>query len=163
MRILGIDPGYAIVGFGVVESDRGNFKAVDYGVIETSKELKMPQRLNMIWDGMNALIDRFQPDHVAVEELFYFSNAKTVIPVAQARGVILLSVQLRKIDLFEYTPLQIKQAITGYGNADKAQMQQMIKVLLNLSSVPRPDDAADALCAALCHAQTAKFAGLFKA
>lgn len=153
MRILGIDPGYAIVGFGIIDNNFGENAVVDYGVIETSKELPMPQRLDIIENAINEIFDVFKPDVVAIEELFYFRNQTTIIPVAEARGVILATCYKRCKDIFEYTPLQIKQALTGQGRAEKAQVQFMTKTILNLEKIPKPDDAADALAVALCHSQ----------
>lgn len=161
MIILGIDPGIAIVGYGVVNSERGNHTVVDYGVITTPKEERTPVRLAMIAEALDKLIDKFKPDAIAVEELFFSNNQKTAIVVAEARGVILLTSVNKCGKLYEYTPMQIKQAITGYGRADKLQIQTMVKMLLKLKAIPRPDDAADALAVALTHAQTAKMSGLF--
>lgn len=153
MRILGIDPGYALVGFGIVDSNFGQLSVVDYGVIETTKDLPMPQRLNIIEDGLKQLFETYKPDVVAIEELFFFKNHTTLIPVAQARGVIINFAYKTCKNLFEYTPLQIKQALTGYGRAEKQQVQYMTKTILGLESVPKPDDAADALAVAICHSQ----------
>ena len=158
MIILGIDPGYAIVGFGVIEKDnKGNCRVIDYGTIETPKEESFPLRLKIIADGMKSLIHKYKPDEIAVEELFFNNNITTGIAVAEARGVILLTAVEECGELYEYTPLQIKQAITGNGRAEKKQVQYMTVAILGLKSVPKPDDAADALAAALCHAQTSKF------
>lgn len=158
MVILGIDPGYAIVGFGVIEKDnKGNFKVLDYGTIETPKEESFPLRLKIIADGMKRLIEKYKPDQIAVEELFFNNNITTGIAVAEARGVILLSAVQECGELYEYTPLQIKQAITGNGRAEKKQVQYMTVAILGLKSIPKPDDAADALACALCHAQTNRF------
>lgn len=158
MVILGIDPGYAIVGFGVIEKDnKGKIRVLDYGVIETPKEESFPLRLKIIADGMQALIEKYKPDQIAVEELFFNNNITTGIAVAEARGVILLTAVNHCGELYEYTPLQIKQAITGNGRAEKKQVQYMTVAILGLKSVPKPDDAADALAAALCHAQTNTF------
>jgi len=155
MIILGIDPGYAIVGFGVIEKDnRGKLTVIDYGVIETPKEESFPLRLKIIADSLKALIEKYKPDQIAVEELFFNNNITTGIAVAEARGVILLTAVEHCGNLYEYTPLQIKQAITGNGRAEKKQVQYMTVAILGLKSVPKPDDAADALAAALCHAQT---------
>ena len=162
MIILGIDPGIAIVGYGVIEADRGNFRAIDYGVITTPKEESTPVRLKMIEESLTKLIDKYQPENIAIEELFFQTNAKTAITVAEARGVILLTAINKCGRLYEYTPLEIKQAITGYGKADKKQMQTMVKILLKLRDIPRPDDAADALAAALTHAQTNRLSGTFR-
>lgn len=156
MRILGIDPGTAICGYGIIDKQNYRFTAVDYGVIRTPKEMEPEKRLATIYEGIITLIETYQPDEVCVEELFFHSNARTVIPVGQARGVILLAAAHRDIPLFEYTPLQVKQAVVGYGRADKKQVQYMIKTLLNLKEVPKPDDAADALAIAVCHGQSQK-------
>ena len=162
MIILGIDPGIAIVGYGVIEADRGNFKALDYGVITTPKEKSTPERLQMIEKALTQLIDRYKPENIALEELFFATNAKTAITVAEARGVLLLTAINKCGQLYEYTPLEIKQAITGYGKADKRQIQTMVKMLLKLKDIPRPDDAADALAVALTHAQTNRLKGTFR-
>jgi len=162
MIILGIDPGLAIVGYGVISVEKGKSMVVDYGVITTPKEDKVPVRLKKIYEGMNALLDKYQPDQIALEELFFNTNTTTGINVAQARGVILLACTQRTNQLFEYTPLQVKQALTGYGKAEKKQIQYMVTKLLNLAKVPKPDDAADALAIALTHAQANRFGGFFK-
>ena len=155
MIILGIDPGYAIVGYGVIEKDdKGNCKVIDYGAINTPKEEDFPVRLAMIQDGMKCLIERFKPDAIAVEELFFNQNITTGIAVAEARGVILCTAIQHVPNVFEFTPMQVKLAITGTGKADKKQVQFMTKTMLKLKSVPKPDDAADALAIALCLAQT---------
>ena len=161
MRILGIDPGYAIIGVGVIDYIGNKFKTVAYDAITTEAGVPTPQRLQKIFTELNAYIDKYKPDAVAVEELFFNSNQKTAIHVAQARGVIIVSAVNKGISLYEYTPLQIKQAITGYGRADKKQIQAMVKMFLKLNAVPKPDDAADALAVALTHAQTNKLGGLF--
>ena len=153
MIILGIDPGYAIVGYGIIDSAKNN-AVIDYGVITTPKEDSIAVRLKTIEDGLVYLIEKYKPEVLAIEELFYFKNQKTVIPVAEARGVILVTCQKLIGNIFEYTPLQIKQALTGVGRAEKAQVQFMVKTILGLKSVPKPDDAADALAVALCHSQT---------
>ncbi|MBQ8424482.1 MAG: crossover junction endodeoxyribonuclease RuvC [Clostridia bacterium] len=155
MIILGIDPGYAIVGYGIIEkNDLGQVRVVDYGAINTPKEMSFPNRLVMIQDGINALISRFKPDAVAIEELFFNQNITTGIAVAEARGVILCTATKGVKKVFEFTPMQIKQSITGFGKADKKQVQYMTKTILGLKSTPKPDDAADALAVALCLAQT---------
>lgn len=154
MIILGIDPGLAIVGFGVIEKGKFKTNVIDYGVINTPKEDTLPIRLKKIYDGMCQLIDTYKPEHVALEELFFNTNSTTAIAVAEARGVILLACIHKGLKLFEYTPLQIKQALTSNGRADKQQVQYMVKAILNLKSIPRPDDAADGLAVALCHSQT---------
>lgn len=152
MRILGIDPGYAIVGFGVIDYDGYNYSVVDYGVIETSKDELMPVRLGIVYDGITELINKYKPDCMAIEELFYFKNQKTIVPVAEARGVTLLAGINNNANIFEYTPLQIKQALTGNGRAEKKQIQFMVTSILGLNSIPKPDDAADALAVAITHA-----------
>lgn len=161
MIIMGIDPGLAIVGYGVIRVEKGNVSVIDYGVINTPKNENVPARLHMIYDGMNALFDKYNPDCVALEELFFTKNITTGINVAQARGVILLTCTNRCGRMFEYTPLQIKQAMTGYGKADKKQIQYMVTRMLRLRDIPKPDDAADALAVALTHAQAARLGGLF--
>jgi crossover junction endodeoxyribonuclease RuvC len=143
MIILGIDPGLAIVGFGVLEKNKNKVDVIDYGVITTPKEDTLPIRLEKIYKGMCELIDHYKPDQVAVEELFFNTNITTGIAVAEARGVILLACINKGCKLYEYTPLQIKQALTGNGRADKHQVQFMVKAILKLNAVPKPDDAAD--------------------
>lgn len=164
MRVLGIDPGYATIGYGILDFDKSKNKTVviDYGVIETPKNEGFPQRLVMIEEGIHALIDKYSPDEVSIEELFFAKNVTTGINVAHARGVILATVVKRIGNIFEYTPLQIKQALTGYGRADKHQIQSMVKTLLGLKSIPRPDDAADALAVALTHIQSRSFKDSFR-
>ena len=162
MIILGIDPGLAIVGYGVISVEKGKATVVDYGVITTPKEDNVPTRLKKIYDGMNALLDKFNPDNIALEELFFNTNTTTGINVAQARGVILLACTQRTKYLYEYTPLQVKQALTGWGRAEKKQIQFMVTKMLNLEKIPKPDDAADALAIALTHFHAARFGGLFK-
>jgi len=154
MRVLGIDPGFALVGFGIVEENNGKLTALDYGVISTPKEESFSTRLAMIYKGICDLIDTYKPDAIALEELFYFKNQKTVIPVAEARGVIVLAGIQKMGDMYEYTPLQIKQALTGNGRAEKKQIQYMVTNILGLSKVPKPDDAADAVAVAITHLQT---------
>ena len=161
MVILGIDPGLAIVGYGVINTLKGNSSVIDYGVINTPKEDSVPTRLEKIYEGMLGLIEKYNPDCIAIEELFFNTNTTTGINVAQARGVILLVCQQKKLKMYEYTPLQIKQALTGYGKAEKKQIQFMVARLLQLKAVPKPDDAADGLAVALTHAQTARLGGLF--
>ena len=161
MIILGIDPGLATVGFGVIKSEKGRAVAIDYGVILTPKEARLPDRLKMIETSLVRLIERYKPDEIAMEELFFNNNAKTAIYVAEARGVTLLTCSKYTEKLFEYTPLQIKQALTGYGRAEKKQIQEMVKTLLDLKKIPKPDDAADALAVALTHANTSRFSGGF--
>ena len=162
MIILGIDPGLATLGYGVIEKDeRGNFRAIDCGVVLTPKEEGLPVRLAMLEEGVRKILDKYHPDEVAMEELFFSKNITTGIAVAHARGVALLTCVKRCGRLFEYTPMQIKQALTGYGRADKKQMQSVVTSILKLKAVPKPDDAADALAIALCHAFTNRFGELF--
>ncbi|MDY2880100.1 MAG: crossover junction endodeoxyribonuclease RuvC [Candidatus Borkfalkiaceae bacterium] len=161
MLILGIDPGLATMGWGVIRSEKGRMEAVDYGVVLTPKSETLPVRLALLEEGVKKLFVKFRPDEVALEELFFNSNVTTAINVAQARGVILLTCVKECGRLFEYTPLQIKQALTGYGRADKLQMMSMVKTLLRLEKVPRPDDAADALAVALTHGQSNRMRSVF--
>lgn len=162
MIILGIDPGIATLGFGVVEKDeKGNCKAIDYGVVKTPKEETLPVRLAILEQGVSEIIRKYKPDEIAMEELFFTKNITTGIAVAHARGVTMLCCVKECGKLFEYTPMQIKQALTGYGRADKQQIQQVVTSLLKLKTVPKPDDAADALGIALCHAFSSRFANLF--
>ena len=162
MRILGIDPGLATVGWGVIDVINGKPKAVAFGVILTEKDKPLPDRLLIIEEDLKSLIDKFKPDEVALEELFFNNNVTTAINVSQARGVILLTCVKAVGKLYEYTPLQIKQALTGYGRAEKKQIQEMTKTFLNLPKIPKPDDAADALAVALTHSQTNRFSSTFK-
>ncbi len=154
MIILGIDPGYAIVGIGVLEYKGNKFRPLEYNAILTKAHTPTSERLKIIYDEINMYLDKYKPDAVAIEELFFNNNAKTAIAVAQARGVLVVSATNKAIPIYEYTPLQIKQAVTGYGRADKNQIQQMVKMLLNLNAIPKPDDAADALAVAICHAHS---------
>ncbi|MBR5899849.1 MAG: crossover junction endodeoxyribonuclease RuvC [Clostridia bacterium] len=163
MIIVGFDPGIATLGYGVIEKDSRNKPVMlDYGIVSTPKEENLAVRLNMLEQGVKQIINKFKPDEIAIEELFFAKNVKTAITVAHARGVVLLTCAKECGKIFEYTPLQIKQALTGYGRADKNQIQQMVKTFLNLKAIPKPDDAADALAVALTHAQTNKLGGLFK-
>jgi len=162
MIIFGIDPGYAISGFGVIDYTGNKFKILDYGVVTTKSDMPMPIRLKILYDSYTELLTQYKPDAVAIEELFFNKNSKTVIAVGQARGVHILAAIKQDISLYEYTPLQIKQAIVGYGRAQKKQVQEMTKILLNLREIPKPDDAADALAIAICHAHSLKFKDSFK-
>ena len=162
MIILGIDPGLATLGYGVVEKDeRGNFRAIDHGVVLTPKEESLPVRLAILEEGIKKILDKFHPDEVAMEELFFSKNITTGIAVAHARGVALLTCVKECGRLYEYTPMQIKQALTGYGKADKHQIQSVVTSMLRLQAVPKPDDAADALAIALCHGFSNRFGELF--
>lgn len=156
MVILGIDPGIATVGFGLIQTDGPKQIPLRYGVITTPAGMRLAARLALIHNDMCSLIDKFHPDAMAIEELFFNTNITTGISVAHGRGVVLLAGEEKGVPMYEYTPLQVKQAITGYGRAEKKQMMEMIRRLLGLDSVPRPDDAADALAIAVCHA---RFAG----
>ena len=153
MTILGIDPGVATVGFGLIEAAGASQKLINYGAIRTPAGLRLAERLSQIHHDMLELIDTFHPDSMAVEELFFNTNITTGISVAHGRGVIVLAGEERQIPMFEYTPLQVKQAITGYGKAEKPQMMEMVRRLLGMKEIPRPDDAADALAIAICHAR----------
>ena len=155
MRILGIDPGVAIVGFGVIEADRGKQKMVQYGAINTEAGLPLATRLVQINRDLEQLITLFQPDEIAIEELFFSKNITTGIAVAHARGVIMYTAEKMQVPVYEYTPMQVKQAVVGYGLAEKSQVMDMVRRLLKLKTVPRPDDAADALAIAICHARSA--------
>ncbi len=158
MRILGIDPGTGILGFGVIEAQHGNVQLVDAGVIRTPVKEDDAVRLLTIYEELAAIIGQTKPAVMSVEKLFFARNVTTAMTVAQARGVVLLCGQQAGLTLFEYTPMQIKQAITGYGKADKKQIQEMVRVILKLKEIPKPDDAADALAAAITHSMTTKFA-----
>lgn len=156
MRVLGIDPGYAIVGFGAVDYNGAKFTPVQFGAITTRSHTVFEDRLQEIYDDMTALLKHTQPDAMAIETLFLTTNQKTVIAVAEARGVILLAAKKAGVPIFEYTPLQAKLSVAGYGKATKKQMQEMTKRLLNLAEVPKPDDTADALAMAICHAHSCR-------
>ena len=162
MIILGIDPGLATLGYGVIEADNNRRRLIQFGTLTTPAGQPMPQRLRAIFQGMNQLMDIYQPDDVAFEELFFSKNITTGMAVSAARGVALVAVVQRTDNLYEYTPMQIKQAVTGYGGADKHQVQQMVKMLLNMKDIARPDDAADALAVALTHANSMHMKKMFK-
>ena len=154
MIILGIDPGLAIVGWGVIEYDNARLRSVAYGSLRTPAGMPTEERLCAIYDGMNELIEKYRPDAVAIEELFFNTNITTGIRVAEARGVLLLSAARAGVKSFEYTPLQVKQAVVGYGRAEKKQVISMVTMLLSLREAPKPDDTADALAIAICHAHS---------
>ncbi len=159
MRIMGIDPGLATVGFGIIDTARGmDFRAVEYGAVLTPAGDKTQDRLYEIYQNIDELANNYKPDAVSIEKLFFNTNEKTAINVAQARGVILLAARKNNIPIYEYTPLQIKQALTGYGRAEKKQIMYMVKTLLKLQKEPHPDDTADALAAAICHAYSSSSA-----
>ncbi len=153
MRILGIDPGYAIIGWGVIDYQQGRFLPVDFGAVTTPAGMPFGQRLQLIHDGVTQQLTTHYPDVLAIEKLYFQSNKTTAIEVAEARGVILLAAQQAGVPVFEYTPLQVKSAVTGYGQAPKPQVMEMTRRLLRLTKVPKPDDTADALAIAICHAQ----------
>lgn len=158
MRILGIDPGYGITGYSIIDYIGNKFKLIDSGAIKTDAKMSFPLRLSEIYTDLNKIIDEYEPDAISVEELFFNNNAKTAINVAQARGVILVVGCQRQIPTFEYTPLQVKQAVVGYGRADKIQVQKMVKAILNVEKLPKLDDTTDSMAIAICHAHSAKFA-----
>lgn len=153
MRILGIDPGYAIVGYGVIEFSGGRYYPVDFGAVTTDAEMPFPMRLQHIYNEIVSVIIKNDPEEMAIERLYFQNNQKTAISVAEARGVILLAAQMNNLSISEYTPLQVKMAVTGYGQAKKPQVMEMTRRLLKLDKVPKPDDTADALAMAICHAQ----------
>ena len=154
MRILGIDPGIATIGFGVLEAERSQYRLLQCGVITTPAHTSLSSRLDQIYQDMRQLLDAFQPDAVSVEELFFNTNITTGIAVAHGRGVILLACHHAGLKIYEYTPLQVKQAVVGYGRAEKKQVMDMVRRLCNLKAAPKPDDAADAVALALCHARS---------
>lgn len=161
MIILGIDPGYAIVGWGVIDYTANRFSVIAYGAVTTEAKTPFNERLETVYDGICDIINKYKPEALAIEKLFYNTNAKTVIDVAQARGVINLAAQKNGLDIFEYTPLQVKQSVVGYGRAEKKQVQEMTRQILRLSRVPKPDDTADALALAITHGHTAFSLGAF--
>ena len=154
MRILGIDPGIATIGFGIIDSNKNQYSFVNCGIISTEAHTSLSERLNIIYDDITNVIESFKPDVVAIEELFFNTNITTGISVAHGRGVILLACKKSGLEIFEYTPLQVKQSVVGYGRAQKKQVMEMVKKLCGLKDVPKPDDAADAIALALCHARS---------
>ncbi len=158
MRILGIDPGYGITGYSIIDYIGNKFKLIASGAIKTEAKMSFPLRLSEIFTDLNLIIDEYQPDAISVEELFFNNNVKTAINVAQARGVILVVGCQRQIPTYEYTPLQVKQAVVGYGRADKIQVQKMVKTILNVEKLPKLDDITDSMAIAICHAHSARFA-----
>jgi len=159
---MGVDPGIAILGYGLLRMEGNKFNVIDSGAITTEHTMSMPDRLSCIYNGLNLLLNKYKPDAYAIEELFFNKNIKTALTVGHARGVAILAASNHNIPIFEYTPLQVKQAIVGYGRAEKKQMQQMVKMLLGLNDVPKPDDVADALAVAICHGNSSKYSNLFK-
>ncbi len=162
MIILGIDPGFAIVGYSVIEYKGSSCRPLEYGAINTDSKMLFPDRMKIIYDELSDIIDEYKPEDLAIEELFFNKNVKTAIKVAQARGVEILAAINKGLNIYEYTPLQIKQATVGYGRAEKHQVQEMVKVLLNLKEIPKPDDVADALAVAICHGSSLKFKENFR-
>lgn len=150
--ILGVDPGTATMGYGILEKAGNRYRALAYGILETPKTMPAPERLRQLYEGLNTLIERFQPDVLVTEQLLFSANRRTAIQVARAIGIVLLAAAQHRLPWHEYTPMQVKQAVTGYGSADKQQVQQMVRRLLALSETPKPDDAADALALCICHA-----------
>ncbi len=159
MIILGIDPGYAIIGYGVVKYENYKFTPLEYGAVTTPAKIDFSERLEMIFAGISSIIEKHKPDAMSIEKLFFNTNTTTAIDVAQARGVIMLAARLKKLPAYEYTPLQVKQSVTGYGRAQKAQVMEMTRQMLSLKSVPKPDDTADALALAVCHGHCASTLG----
>ncbi len=162
MIILGIDPGLAILGYGIILYEGNSFKVIGYGSITTPSTMSMPMRLKKIYDELDSIVDKYNPDVMAIEEIFFNVNVKTALLIGHARGVTILAAANNGKDIFEYTPLQVKQGVAGYGRADKTQVQKMVKILLNLPEIPKPDDVADALAVAICHAHTGNFKNMFK-
>lgn len=162
MRVIGVDPGTATTGYGVVDYVQGKESLVSYGTIRTAADMPMELRLLKIHREFNTLLEQYQPEAVAIEELFHHKNAKTVISVAQSRGVLLVTAAARELELAEYTPLQVKQAVSGYGNADKKQVQIMVQKILHMEQVAKPDDAADALAIAICHIHSCRMGRIYK-
>ena len=154
MRVLGIDPGLALAGFAILEGDAQRMRAIHYGSLETKSTMSLPYRLASLYDATLELLRVYQPEELAVEDLFFNRNVTTAFTVGQARGIFLLAAEQQGLSYHQYTPAQVKQAVTGYGRADKPQIQQMVKVLLNLPEIPKPDDTADALAIAICHLQS---------
>lgn len=162
MRVLGIDPGTAITGYAVVEEEGGRLKLIDIGVVDTPAKTPLPSRLQQIYAGLQDVIAAQQPQAAAVEQLFFSRNVRTAMTVGQARGVVLLALADAGLDIAEYTPMQVKQAVTGYGSADKRQVQEMVRMLLSLPDIPKPDDAADAAAVAICYLHRIKLDSLLE-
>ena len=154
MKILGIDPGMAIVGYGLIEADRDNIELLTSGSIQTDKNLSDSKRLLEIYNDLTTVVEKYQPDCASVEELFFFKNQKTVIPVAEARGVIRTVLEKLNIPTYSYTPMQVKQVLTGYGRADKKEVEQMVKISLETDKLPKLDDTVDAIAIAICHSRS---------
>lgn len=164
MIVMGIDPGLATIGYGIVLKEGNSIKLIDFGIITTPAGMPLPRRLSIIFEDITELISQYKPETIAFEELFFNKNIKTAMTVAHARGVSIIAAnnKIGADNLYEYTPLQVKQAVSGYGRADKNQIQQMVKILLNMKEIARPDDAADALAVAICHAQSFNLSSGFK-
>ncbi len=162
LLILGIDPGIAILGFGLIKFEANKFTVLDYGAVTTEAGTPMSERLTIIYNELSGIIEKYRPDAFAVEELFFNKNIKTALTVGHARGVAVLAGCKAGIPIYEYTPLQVKQAVVGYGRAEKSQIQQMVKILLNLREIPKPDDVADALAVAICHGNSSNFSEQFR-
>ena len=164
MIILGIDPGYAILGWGVIEKRGNHFRTIDYGAVTTDKDMEMPDRLEALYNGLREIIEEYRPEEASIEKLFFNTNTTTAINVGQARGVAILACVKGGLKVSEYTPLEIKMALVGYGRADKQQVQFMVKTMLNLPEIPKPDDTADALAAAICYGHSAdnRLTGVYK-
>ncbi len=162
MIIMGIDPGIAILGYGILKYEASKYTVISYGAVTTAAHTLLTERLKIIHNELTELIKIYKPDVYAVEELFFNKNIKTALTVGHARGAAIVAASNMNIPVYEYTPLQVKQAIAGYGRADKKQMQQMVRILLNLREVPKPDDVADALAVAICHGNSSNFSDLFR-
>lgn len=163
MLVLGIDPGTAITGYGLVrQTEDGGIEAVDFGVVLTSAKTPMPERLAQLYEGIREVVVEHHPDSSAVEELFFQKNVKTAISVGQGRGVAILALAQAGIPVAEYKPVQVKQAVVGFGGADKRQVQEMVRMLLDLEKIPKPDDAADALAVAICHVHSARMQQIYQ-
>ena len=162
MIVLGIDPGLATTGYGVIKKNGERFQELDYGYISSPAGMVLAERLQIVYQGINQLVEKFSPQEMAVEQLFFCKNVRTAMQVGEARGAVLTASAQQNIPVFEYTPLQVKQAVVGYGRAEKSQVQQMVCLLLSLQEVPKPDDAADALAVAICHLQSQQFNSLIE-
>jgi crossover junction endodeoxyribonuclease RuvC len=162
MLIIGIDPGYAIMGYGVISYEGNKFDVIEYGTVTTSADMESPNRLKKIYNELYDLFEKYKPDAVAIEELFFNKNVTTALMVAHARGAAVVAAAKAGLEIFEYTPLQVKQGVVGYGRAEKKQVQIMVKTILNLREIPRPDDAADALAVGICHAHSGVMGKYFK-
>ncbi len=157
MRILGIDPGTSLLGYGIIDFDKKTWRAVDFGALRTASNIKNADRVSEVYNFFEKLIKKFRPDKMAIEALFFFKNAKTVIKVSEIRGILMLAAAKNGIEVAEFTPLQVKQAVSGYGRAEKSQVQRMVKMILGLKTEPKPDDTADALALAICCANTVSY------